>query len=129
MGIDSMCYSLPAAAGSSRIRATMAHFLPGNEIVHRSLVYVLAAVGLFAFRSGYKLHRKKFVLLLLAIGMAWISVGAYADRVLPSHRWEILITFVGSTFLILAHYFNRSLCHSCTACAQNSGQHFGSKTK
>lgn len=94
---------------------TVAHFLPGNEAVHRFLAYLLAAIGLVAFRVGYKVHRRKFVLILLAAGLAGVTVGAYTD--LPSHRWEVVITFIGGTYLILAHHLNRTLCRSSRACA------------
>jgi len=95
---------------------TLAHFVPGNEVVHRILAYLLAAVGLIAFWNGYKVHRRRVVLLLLAIGILAITVGAYADSLLPNHTWEVLITVAGSLFLIVAHSLNRTLCRSCRVC-------------
>ena len=86
-----------------------AHFLPGSETVHRTLAYLLMALGLLAFRAGYRIHHKKSILTLLAAGMAGVTVGAYAN--LPSHGWEVGITFLGGSLLILAHYCNRRLCH------------------
>jgi uncharacterized membrane protein YfcA len=97
---------------------TLAHFLPGDESVHRTLAYLLAVIGLVAFWAGYKVHRRKRVLLLLAVGILGVTVGAYADFLLPSHTWEVLITLNGSSFLIVAHYLNRTLCRSCRTCAE-----------
>jgi len=95
---------------------TLAHFVPGTEVVHRTLAYLLAAVGLIAFWAGYKVHRRRVVLLLLAIGILAITVGAYADSLLPNHTREVLITVAGSLFLIVAHSLNRTLCRSCRVC-------------
>jgi MerC mercury resistance protein len=64
---------------------TLAHFVPGPEVVHRTLAFLLAAVGLIAFWAGYKVHRRKVVLLLLAVGIMGVTVGAYADFLLPTH--------------------------------------------
>jgi hypothetical protein len=36
------------------------------------------------------------VLLLLAIGILGVTVGAYADFLLPTHAWEVGITVTGS---------------------------------
>ena len=97
----------------------VAHFLPGEEVVHRTLACLLAAIGLVAFRTGYKLHRKKIVIVLLAVGIAGVTVGAYAGELLPSHRWEVTVTLLGGAFLVSAHLLNRTLCRSCKTCAAN----------
>ena len=78
----------------------VAHFLPGDEVVHRTLACLLAAIGLVAFRTGYKLHRKKIVIVLLAAGIAGVTVGAYAGELLPSHCWEVVVTLLGGAFLV-----------------------------
>jgi len=100
---------------------TLAHFLPGSETIHRALAYLLAAVGLAAFWTGYKVHRRKLVLLLLVVGIFGVTVGAYAYSLLPTHTWEVAITLTGSSFLVAAHYLNRTLCISCHVCANRSG--------
>jgi MerC mercury resistance protein len=107
------CLLLPIALSFA---PTLAHFVPGTEVVHRTLAYLLAAVGLIAFWNGYKVHRRRVVLFLLAIGILAITVGAYADSLLPNHTWEVLITVAGSLFLIVAHSLNRTLCRSCRVC-------------
>jgi uncharacterized membrane protein YfcA len=101
---------------------TVAHFLPGDEVVHRTLACLLAAVGLIAFRSGYRIHRRKIVLVLLAAGIAGVTAGAYAGFLLPSHLWEIGITLFGGAFLISAHLLNRTLCRSCKVCAEKASK-------
>jgi uncharacterized membrane protein YfcA len=112
------CLLLPFVLALS---PTLAHFVPGTEVVHRALAFLLATVGFIAFWAGYKVHRRKVVLLLLAVGIMGVTVGAYAGFLLPTHAWEILITLVGSSFLIAAHYLNRTLCRSCRVCAEGDG--------
>jgi MerC mercury resistance protein len=102
---------------------TLAHFVPGTEVVHRALAFLLAAVGLIAFWAGYKVHRRKIVLLLLSVGIMGVTVGAYAGFLLPTHAWEVVITFFGSSFLIAAHCLNRTLCRSCRVCADQTDAH------
>jgi uncharacterized membrane protein YfcA len=102
---------------------TLAHFVPGTEVVHRTLAFLLAAVGLIAFWAGYKVHRRKVVLPLLAVGIMGVTVGAYADFLLPTHAWEVVITVFGSSFLIVAHCLNRTLCRSCRVCADQTDAH------
>ena len=122
------CVLLPIILAFS---PTLVHIIPGDEGVHRALAYLLAAVGLIAFWSGYKIHRQKLVLLLMSIGILGVTVGAYADSLLPSHRLEVLITLVGSSFLIVAHLLNRTLCRTCRTCAAEKrpvgGHNFESK--
>jgi hypothetical protein len=50
------CVLLPIALAFA---PTVAHFLPGSEVIHRILAYLLAAVGLIAFWAGYKVHPSK----------------------------------------------------------------------
>ena len=112
------CLALPFVLAFA---PALAHFVPGNEVVHRTLACLLAAVGLIAFCAGYRIHRRKVVLLLLMVGIMCVTAGAYADSLLPTHAWEVFITVLGSSFLISAHYLNRTLCRSCRVCAESTG--------
>jgi hypothetical protein len=62
----------------------VAHLMPAEESVHRSL----ALLGCIA-------------------GAAW-----FGDK-LPSHAMEVTITFCGSGFMIAAHRLNHTFCKSC----------------
>jgi len=37
------------------------------------------------FLGWYKVHKRKVVLLLLVIGISGVTVGAYAESLLPTH--------------------------------------------
>jgi hypothetical protein len=78
----------------------------------------VVGVGALAFRAGYQKHHRKIVLLPMLLGMIAIGGAALASRALPSGRWDIGITLVGSTLLIAAHWLNRTFCQLCRLCQQ-----------
>ena len=50
--------------------------LPGDDVTHRVLAIGIALAGGLAFRSGYKVHRKGWILALFLLGIALISAAA-----------------------------------------------------
>jgi MerC mercury resistance protein len=95
------------------LSAVSAHFLPSEERTHRVLAVSIAFVGALALVKGYRRHKKRRIPLLMAIGLAFIFGGAwYGDR-LPSHATEVVITLIGSGFMIAAHRINHTFCRNC----------------
>jgi uncharacterized membrane protein YfcA len=90
-----------------------AHFLPSEERTHRTLALLIAMLGVLALVKGYRRHRRLRVLLFMGIGMTSIFAGAYWGDWLPSHGVEVVITFVGSCFMIAAHRLNHTFCNDC----------------
>lgn len=97
--------------------AVLAHLLPGEESVHRSLAASVACFGAFALLSGFRRHRRRRVLLLLFAGLSCIFGAAWFGDRLPAHGWEVAVTFLGSMSMIAAHRLNHTFCGKC-ACAQ-----------
>jgi hypothetical protein len=91
-----------------------AHFLPSEERTHRSLAVAIAALGAMALVKGYRNHRSSRVLLLMIAGLAFIFGGAFWGDRLPSHGVEVLVTLVGSGFMIAAHRTNHTFCRDCS---------------
>ncbi|MEA2259657.1 MAG: hypothetical protein QOJ51_2482 [Acidobacteriaceae bacterium] len=87
--------------------------LPGDDVTHRALAIGIALAGGLAFRSGYKVHRKGWILALFLLGIAMISAAAALGEPGLSAYGEAGITVCGSLLLITAHSCNRSFCHSC----------------
>src|ERR1700757_4824107 len=85
------------------LSAVSAHFLPSEERTHRTLAVAIAALGAVALVRGYRNHRSSRVLMLMVIGLAFIFGGAYWGNHLPSHAVEVVVTLVGSGFMIAAH--------------------------
>lgn len=98
------------------ISAVLAHFIPGEEKTHRTLAVGIAALGAIALVKGFRTHRRRRVLGLMALGLAFIFCGAfYGDR-LPSHGYEVAVTMMGGVLMICAHRMNHTFCESCRRC-------------
>jgi uncharacterized membrane protein YfcA len=95
----------------------LAHMLPAEENVHRSLALLVALFGAVALIAGFRKHRHTLVLLLMVVGLGCIACGAWFGDRLPVHAAEVLITFCGSGFMIAAHRLNHTFCRSCE-CSQ-----------
>ncbi len=117
MGASSLCVVhcllTPLLLSSSIV---FAHFLPSEERIHRSLALFVAGIGALALRKGFHTHRRSRVLLLMAVGLMFIFAGAGWGDSLPHHWMEVLITSVGSAFMISAHWMNHTFCREQCAC-------------
>ncbi len=96
--------------------AVLAHLLPGEEVTHRSLAMLVALFGTIALITGFRWHRRFAVLALMLGGLGCIAGAAWFGDRLPSHAYEVGITFAGSALMITAHRLNHTFCHRC-ACA------------
>jgi uncharacterized membrane protein YfcA len=92
------------------------HFLPSEESTHRVLALSITLIGVFAFFTGYRRHKRSSVLVFLGVGMTFIFTGAFFGNRLPSHWMEVLITLAGSSCLIVAHCKNHTFCRRCERC-------------
>jgi hypothetical protein len=96
------------------LSAVSAHFLPSEEKTHRTLAVVIAMLGAIALVKGYRKHRSSRVLVLMVVGLAFIFTGAYWGDRLPSHTAEVVVTLLGSGFMIAAHRTNHTFCCDCS---------------
>ena len=99
--------------------AVLAHALPGEESVHRTLAILVALFGAASLLFGFRKHRKARVLLLMMLGLGLICCSAWFGDRLPSHAIEVTVTFAGSLCMIAAHRMNHTFCRSCR-CAESS---------
>jgi hypothetical protein len=95
------------------LSTVVAHFMPAEESVHRSLALFVAFFGAIALLVGFRKHRQAVVLLMMLVGLGCIAGGAWFGDKLPSHAMEVMITFCGSGFMIAAHRMNHTFCKSC----------------
>ena len=101
--------------------AVLAHFLPAEERVHRSLALLVALFGTVALLLGFRKHRRPTVLFIMLAGLGCIVGAAWFGDRLPSHAIEVAITFCGSALMITAHRLNHTFCRSCE-CAATQGR-------
>ena len=96
--------------------AVSAHFLPSEEHTHRVLAVLVTVLGAVALATGYRRHKRPSVIVLMCIGLALISMGAFFGARLPSHWHEVVVTLAGSCCMIAAHRRNHTFCRACKAC-------------
>jgi hypothetical protein len=108
------CISMPLVFAFA---PTLAHLIPGDEIVHRFFAFLVVGAGLPSFIIGFRKHKKWLV---VAVGLAGMSVilGAliFGDH-FGSHAAEIAVTMIGSLLLTAAHLSNRTFCRRCDHCS------------
>jgi len=92
--------------------------LPGDDVTHRSLAVAIGFVGFLAFRSGYKVHRKRWVLAAFATGLLLVSIAAVLGEAVLTGYGEAAVTVCGGFVLVTAHLVNHSFCRSCAVCEQ-----------
>ncbi|WP_260706305.1 MerC domain-containing protein [Edaphobacter flagellatus] len=92
-------------------------YLPGDLRVHRLLAAIILLIGAAAFIPGYRIHRRKALLGLIAIGLLLILCVAWAGNAM-SPSVELVLSVSGSLILVAAHLLNRSFCLRCTACEE-----------
>lgn len=104
------CLALPVLIAFAPV---LLRNLPGDDATHRTLAVVIGFVGLLAFRSGYKVHRRRWLLCLFCLGLLLISVAAALGDVVLTGSGEATVTVAGGLLLVTAHLFNHSFCRSC----------------
>lgn len=107
------CLSLPLLLAFA---PTLAHAIPGDEVVHRLLALVVMSVGVPSFWSGFRRHRKPLVLVAGLAGMGTILGALMLGDLFKSHAAEIATTMLGSLLLTTAHLTNRTFCRRCNHC-------------
>ncbi|MFT4113723.1 MerC domain-containing protein [Silvibacterium sp.] len=93
--------------------AVLAHFLPSEEHVHRTLAVFIAFIGAVAIVRGFRRHRRRRVIALMAAGLAILFFTAFYGDLLPNHIVEVGVTFCGSLLMISAHRINHTFCKRC----------------
>ena len=69
--------------------------LPGDDVTHRSLAVAIGFVGFLAFRSGYKVQRRRSVLAAFVTGLALVSLAAILGDAVLTGYGEAAITVCG----------------------------------
>jgi MerC mercury resistance protein len=107
------CVSMPLLFAFA---PTLAHLIPGDEVVHRFLVFLVVGAGLPSFVIGFRKHKKSAVPAAGILGMGVVLGALMAGNRLGSHATEIAVTMLGSLLLTTAHLVNRTFCRRCSRC-------------
>jgi hypothetical protein len=95
-------------------------YLPGDASFHRWLAIGIVLLGFAGFVPGYRVHRRKPLLALIAIGMCLILAVAWNGEGL-NRTLELVLSVGGSMLLVMAHLLNRSFCRQCRLCKEVPG--------
>ena len=108
------CVGLPLFLS---LAPTLAHLVPGDELIHRLLSFLVVGAGVPSFWIGFRKHRKKRVLSIGLAGMGIVLTALFIGDRFGSHSREVAITMFGSSFLVTAHLLNKTFCKRCSRCA------------
>lgn len=81
-----------------------------EEWVHLVMALFVVPIGVFAFWSGYKHHKKIKVFSLGVAGLLLVGGASLAPHSWVEFFGHDLVTIFGSSFLITAHVLNRRAC-------------------
>jgi hypothetical protein len=109
------CLATPVLVSLS---AVYAHFLPTEEHTHRVLAVGVTIIGALALGGGYRKHKKRSILWLMASGLALTCTGAILGDRLSSHWAEVAITLASGSCMIAARRKNHTFCRQCTTCSE-----------
>ena len=109
------CLALPVLIAFA---PAILHGLPGDDVTHRALAVAIGLVGFLAFRSGYKVHGRRWVLAAFITGLLLVSTAAILGGAVLRGYGEAAMTVCGGLLLVSAHLVNHSFCRSCAARAR-----------
>ena len=85
-------------------------FLPNDEVVHLSILFVVIPVSIFALLKGAKRHSKSSVFLVGFFGLITLVLALLLGHSIFGEHGERIFTIVGSFLVSIAHFKNFSIC-------------------
>lgn len=79
-----------------------------HEGFHIAMVSIVVPVAIWALWNGYKMHRKKNVLLIGGIGLLFVSLAMTIGRV--NFKIEAILMSIAGSLLAYAHWINLTVC-------------------
>lgn len=94
-----------------------------DERVEWALVGASAVLGVTSLCLGYREHRSRRALAVLAAGLALLAGGRIAEsRGLLAEPLGVALVVAGGLSIAAAHLVNRALCRSCRDCSPATGR-------
>ncbi len=85
-------------------------FLPDDEVVHLSILFIVIPISLFALFKGAQIHKKSYVFFVGLIGLATLILALLLGHSILGNYGEKILTLIGSLIVIFAHFRNFSIC-------------------
>ncbi|MGH9361887.1 MAG: MerC domain-containing protein [Thermoanaerobaculia bacterium] len=112
LGCAIHCLAMPLVLTLLPLASTAVHLDHGTE---RLLVGAAALLGSASLCWGFRRHRRRGVLLVLALALAVLAAGMLAAR----QPWEAGLVTAGTALLAAGNLLNRRLCRTCATCADD----------
>ena len=85
---------------------------------HRVLVLLVFLMGILAFVSGYKRHRKRGVWIGCVLGVGMLLTAVLLPEQLVSEALETVLTVAGGAVMVVSHVANARFCRVCLNCGE-----------
>ena len=86
-----------------------------DDRIEWALVGLSAVLGVASLCLGYRQHRSRRALALLAAGLGLLASGRIAEGQ-GAHRWGVPLVVLGGVGVAASHLLNRRLCQTCGTC-------------
>ena len=96
-----------------------------NELAHKLLIYAALGIAILSFVPGYRIHKRKLVLLIASIGLLFMLVAVLYAGEAWGELAENSLVFIGGCILIVGHIYNKTFCRNCLKCDQNHEEECG----
>lgn len=90
-----------------------------SEPVEWALIGASATLGTFSLCLGFKEHRSRRALAVLAIALALLVMGRVSHHHLQAQPWGVVLLVLGGLTMMSAHILNHYLCRSCRRCTSH----------
>lgn len=86
-----------------------------DERLEWGLLGLSATLGVSSLCLGYREHRSRRALTILAVGLFLLALGRISEE-REWGRWAVLAVVAGGCTVAASHFLNRRLCHTCRRC-------------
>ena len=101
------CLLLPAAIV---LYPTTLGFLPGEESIHFTLLFVVIPISAYALIKGGKVHKSRKVFVTGISGLLVLVAAVVFGHDMLGEFGEKILTVLGSIIVIIAHVQNHLIC-------------------
>ena len=101
------CLFMPAFIITS---ATFASIQLSDELLHYSILLLAIPISLYALLSGKRNHNNNLIFIIGVSGLIVLFLALLSEGNFYGFPLETLLTIIGSTIVISAHYKNYQIC-------------------
>ena len=101
------CLFMPAFIITS---ATFASIQLSDEFLHYSILLLAIPISLYALLSGKRNHNNNLIFIIGVSGLIVLFLALLSEGNFYGFPLETLLTIIGSTIVISAHYKNYQIC-------------------